>query len=211
MYMHLGRVPVVHVHLGVAHRHCDGRGQEFEPSHRHRADRRSVHAGIRNADNRAAALHAERTADHARTRHVQNPGFQRHSHRNERDAVEGSFQPESRLLLQGSHCEAHLQTCCVKCEHLQAIGEPPLCLAATVFYAIKHAIRAAREEVGLSGYFPLHSPATCERIRMACQDQFTSLVSSLFMFFSAIDFILSSIFQFPEPKEGTFTPWFVEF
>ena len=62
----------------------------------------------------------------------------------------------------------------------QAIGEPPLCLAATVFYAIKHAIEAARKEVGVTGYFPLHSPATCERIRMACQDRFTALVRTTF-------------------------------
>ena len=58
----------------------------------------------------------------------------------------------------------------------QAIGEPPLCLAATVFYAIKAAITAARADAGHRGYFPLHSPATSERIRMACVDQFTQQV-----------------------------------
>ena len=59
----------------------------------------------------------------------------------------------------------------------QAIGEPPLCLAASVFYAIKNAIVAAREDNGLSGHFRLDSPATCERIRMACEDRFTKQVS----------------------------------
>ncbi len=44
-------------------------------------------------------------------------------------------------------------------------GEPPLVLANTVFFAIKHAIAAARA----GGAWPaLDSPATVERIRMAC-------------------------------------------
>ena len=60
--------------------------------------------------------------------------------------------------------------------HMQAVGEPPLFLAASVFFAIKDAITAARKESGVSGYFRLDSPATCERIRMACVDQFTQQV-----------------------------------
>ena len=59
---------------------------------------------------------------------------------------------------------------------LQGVGEPPLCLASTVFYAIKAAILSARADAGHHGYFPLHSPATCDRIRMACLDQFTQQV-----------------------------------
>ncbi|KAI0235298.1 Xanthine dehydrogenase/oxidase [Lamellibrachia satsuma] len=55
----------------------------------------------------------------------------------------------------------------------KAIGEPPLFLAATVFFAIRHAIAAARADVGLSNFFQLNSPATAEKIRMACVDQFT--------------------------------------
>jgi len=44
-------------------------------------------------------------------------------------------------------------------------GEPPLVLANTVFFAIKHAIAATRAD----GAWPaLDSPATVERIRMAC-------------------------------------------
>jgi len=49
-------------------------------------------------------------------------------------------------------------------------------LAVTVFFAIKDAISAARKDAGLSGFFQLDSPATAERIRMACTDQFTQQV-----------------------------------
>ena len=47
----------------------------------------------------------------------------------------------------------------------KAIGEPPLFLASSVFYAIKEAICAARKARGEEGYFALQSPATPERIR----------------------------------------------
>uniref|UniRef100_A0A8B9RDA7 Xanthine dehydrogenase/oxidase n=1 Tax=Astyanax mexicanus TaxID=7994 RepID=A0A8B9RDA7_ASTMX len=70
---------------------------------------------------------------------------------------------------------------------LKAVGEPPLFLAASIFYAIKDAISAARAESGLSGPFRLDSPATPERIRNACQDKFTKLC--------------------PPPEAGTYTPW----
>lgn len=56
------------------------------------------------------------------------------------------------------------------------MGEPPLFLAASVFYAIKDAISNARAESGLSRPFRLDSPASSERIRNACSDQFTKLV-----------------------------------
>ncbi|GFP87006.1 xanthine dehydrogenase 1 [Phtheirospermum japonicum] len=55
----------------------------------------------------------------------------------------------------------------------KAVGEPPFFLASSVFFAIKNAIIAARAETGLSDWFPLDSPATPERIRMACVDEFT--------------------------------------
>uniref|UniRef100_A0A8C7F7H4 Xanthine dehydrogenase n=1 Tax=Oncorhynchus kisutch TaxID=8019 RepID=A0A8C7F7H4_ONCKI len=71
----------------------------------------------------------------------------------------------------------------------KAIGEPPLFLAASVFFAIKDAIIAARKESGLSGPFRLDSPATPERIRNACEDRFTKLC--------------------PPAEPGTFTPWAV--
>ncbi|XP_068088896.1 xanthine dehydrogenase/oxidase isoform X2 [Hyperolius riggenbachi] len=69
----------------------------------------------------------------------------------------------------------------------KAVGEPPLFLAASLFYAIKDAITAARAESGITGRFRLDSPATPERIRNACVDQFTKLC--------------------PVPEAGTFKPW----
>jgi len=65
----------------------------------------------------------------------------------------------------------YIAYCCI-----QAVGEPPLNLAVTAFFAIKDAISAARKDAGLSGSFQLDSPATAERIRMACTDQFTHQV-----------------------------------
>ncbi|XP_048259665.1 xanthine dehydrogenase/oxidase-like [Haliotis rufescens] len=72
----------------------------------------------------------------------------------------------------------------------KGIGEPPLFLASSVFFAVKDAIKSAREDAGESRWFRLDSPATPERIRMACQDQFTK--------------------QFAPAEEGTFKPWYVE-
>ena len=40
--------------------------------------------------------------------------------------------------------------------------------------AIRDAIAAARADAGKHGYFALDSPATCERIRIACEDAFTA-------------------------------------
>lgn len=69
----------------------------------------------------------------------------------------------------------------------KAVGEPPLFLASSIFFAIKEAIAAARMERGLTGAFRLDSPATAARIRMACDDEITV--------------------KFPEPVPGAFTPW----
>ncbi|XP_070578245.1 xanthine dehydrogenase/oxidase-like [Ptychodera flava] len=71
----------------------------------------------------------------------------------------------------------------------KAVGEPPLLLAMSVFFAIKDAIASARRDAGLNGIFRLDSPATAEAIRMACQDDFTE--------------------QFPPAEPGSFVPWFV--
>uniref|UniRef100_A0A8C8SUX6 Xanthine dehydrogenase/oxidase n=1 Tax=Pelusios castaneus TaxID=367368 RepID=A0A8C8SUX6_9SAUR len=71
----------------------------------------------------------------------------------------------------------------------KAVGEPPLFLSASVFYAIKDAIFAARVESDLKEPFRLDSPATPERIRNACVDNFTKLV--------------------PSAEPGTFKPWSV--
>lgn len=61
----------------------------------------------------------------------------------------------------------------------QAVGEPPLFLAASVFFAIQDAIKAAREDAGESRAFNMDSPATCERIRMACMDHLTKQVGGV--------------------------------
>jgi xanthine dehydrogenase/oxidase len=50
----------------------------------------------------------------------------------------------------------------------KSTGEPPLVLASSVFFAIKHAVVAAREAAGLPGWVELDSPATVERVRQAC-------------------------------------------
>ena len=73
----------------------------------------------------------------------------------------------------------------------KAVGEPPLFLASSVFFAVKEAIRAARIERGLSKKFCLDAPATGERIRMACEDQFTQKVPQL-------------------PPDGSFKPWGIQ-
>ncbi|XP_075451587.1 xanthine dehydrogenase/oxidase isoform X2 [Ascaphus truei] len=72
----------------------------------------------------------------------------------------------------------------------KAVGEPPLFLSASIFYAIKEAITSARSETGITGSFRLDSPATPERIRNACIDNFTKLC--------------------PVAEPGTFKPWAVE-
>ncbi|XP_072526962.1 aldehyde oxidase 5 [Salminus brasiliensis] len=61
----------------------------------------------------------------------------------------------------------------------KGIGEPPVFFGCTVFFAIKDAIAAARRERGLSESFSLSSPATAEKIRLACEDACTAAASSL--------------------------------
>ncbi|XP_037552441.1 xanthine dehydrogenase/oxidase isoform X2 [Nematolebias whitei] len=72
----------------------------------------------------------------------------------------------------------------------KAVGEPPFFLAASIFYAIKDAISAARAESGITGPFRLDSPASAERIRNTCSDRFTKLC--------------------PPAEPGTFKPWSVQ-
>uniref|UniRef100_A0A8D3D478 Xanthine dehydrogenase/oxidase n=1 Tax=Scophthalmus maximus TaxID=52904 RepID=A0A8D3D478_SCOMX len=69
----------------------------------------------------------------------------------------------------------------------KGIGEPILSLGSTVFFAIKEAIAAARSESGLVGPFPLDSPATPERVYLACASPFTQKI--------------------PVSKPGSFKPW----
>jgi len=57
----------------------------------------------------------------------------------------------------------------------RGVGEPPLFMGSAVFFAIRDALKAARLQYGVSGkteegLLSLESPATPERIRMACVD-----------------------------------------
>ncbi|KAJ3065963.1 hypothetical protein HK102_007769 [Quaeritorhiza haematococci] len=61
----------------------------------------------------------------------------------------------------------------------KAVGEPPLFLGASVFWAVREAVKAAREENGLPGYFRFDSPATSERIRMACGDKLAAMAKTV--------------------------------
>jgi xanthine dehydrogenase/oxidase len=49
------------------------------------------------------------------------------------------------------------------------VGEPPLVLATSVFFAVKNAIRASRVERGLSPIFELEAPATVQEVRRAAE------------------------------------------
>lgn len=49
------------------------------------------------------------------------------------------------------------------------IGEPPLVLSVTAFFAVKAAVRASRLERGLPGLFRMDSPATVQEVRRACE------------------------------------------
>jgi xanthine dehydrogenase/oxidase len=49
------------------------------------------------------------------------------------------------------------------------VGEPPLVLANSVFFAIKGAIRASRIERGLDPLFRFDAPATVQEVRRACE------------------------------------------
>ncbi|KAJ7379815.1 hypothetical protein OS493_012562 [Desmophyllum pertusum] len=61
----------------------------------------------------------------------------------------------------------------------KGVGEPPVLLSVSVLFAIKDAITYARRESGIEGIFRLDSPATSERIRMACVDKFTEQFTSV--------------------------------
>ncbi|XP_056392524.1 aldehyde oxidase-like isoform X2 [Hyla sarda] len=69
----------------------------------------------------------------------------------------------------------------------KGVGEPALFLGSSIYFAIKDAITYARKERGMSELFTLNSPATPEKIRMACGDQFTNMI--------------------PRNAPGTYVPW----
>ena len=49
------------------------------------------------------------------------------------------------------------------------VGEPPLVLANSVFFAVKAAVRVSRLERGLDGLFRFDAPATVQEVRRACE------------------------------------------
>ena len=53
----------------------------------------------------------------------------------------------------------------------KAVGEPPLFLGASVYFAIRESVKAARLENGITGHFRFDCPATSERIRVNCNDE----------------------------------------
>jgi xanthine dehydrogenase/oxidase len=57
------------------------------------------------------------------------------------------------------------------------VGEPPLVLANSVFFAVKDAVRASRVERGLPGMFRMDAPATVEEVRRACEVSVDDLAS----------------------------------
>jgi xanthine dehydrogenase/oxidase len=57
------------------------------------------------------------------------------------------------------------------------IGEPPMTLAATAFFAVKQAVRAARADRGHNEWFQMDSPATVQRVREACLVQCKDLAA----------------------------------
>ncbi|KAG8225287.1 hypothetical protein J437_LFUL001901 [Ladona fulva] len=71
----------------------------------------------------------------------------------------------------------------------KAVGEPPLFLSASVFFALKEAIISARSDANINKFqhFRMDSPATAAVIRMLCCDSITA--------------------KFPVPKPGSFKPW----
>ena len=52
----------------------------------------------------------------------------------------------------------------------RGVGEPPLFMGSSVFFAIRDALRAARRQYGVKDVLQLQSPATPERIRVSCAD-----------------------------------------
>lgn len=52
----------------------------------------------------------------------------------------------------------------------RGVGEPPLFMGSSVFFAIRDALKAARKQYGEHEVLSLQSPATPERIRISCAD-----------------------------------------
>ncbi|ORX66053.1 xanthine dehydrogenase [Linderina pennispora] len=57
----------------------------------------------------------------------------------------------------------------------KGIGEPPLFLGASVFYALRDAVSAARKHSDVTETLHLESPATAEDLRLACEDELVQM------------------------------------
>ncbi|KAJ2098690.1 hypothetical protein GGI09_003181 [Coemansia sp. S100] len=57
----------------------------------------------------------------------------------------------------------------------KGVGEPPLFLGASVFFALRDAVLAKRRQEGVSAPLYMESPATPEILRMACEDQLAQM------------------------------------
>ncbi|KAG0127145.1 molybdopterin binding aldehyde oxidase/xanthine dehydrogenase [Tuber indicum] len=53
----------------------------------------------------------------------------------------------------------------------KGVGEPPLFMGSSVFFAIRDALKSARADHGVTECLRLRSPATPERIRLSCADE----------------------------------------
>ncbi|KAK4875695.1 hypothetical protein RN001_012117 [Aquatica leii] len=70
----------------------------------------------------------------------------------------------------------------------KAIGEPPLCLAISILFAVREAIKSARIDYGLDNKtLHIDVPLTSAKIRMACEDHLTSKLKA--------------------EESGTYKPW----
>jgi xanthine dehydrogenase/oxidase len=57
----------------------------------------------------------------------------------------------------------------------KGVGEPPVFLGASVFFALREAVVAARKQNGLTEPLTLDSPATVERLRLAVGDDLVKM------------------------------------
>ena len=55
----------------------------------------------------------------------------------------------------------------------RGVGEPPILLSSAVPFAIRDAIKSAREDENITGWFDIDAPYTSERIRLSCPDFIT--------------------------------------
>ncbi|KAJ2729819.1 hypothetical protein H4R23_003426 [Coemansia sp. Cherry 401B] len=57
----------------------------------------------------------------------------------------------------------------------KGIGEPPLFLGSSVFFALRDAVMAARRQHGVTAPLHIECPATPESLRLACEDEIVEL------------------------------------